>query len=254
MVAEIEPVEYRSRVPFGADPGRDGAGPAARRRKTLQGWRQSAALGQRAADRRSIPSRKAHALVNGASRVELESSSVRGVLGLLVLAMGLLAQSGDAAEIRPGPQRQVLVFDRFVGSSAAVCLYQPAAECVDAAWLFADQDGDHGLSVAELQEVRDGLRAWAVWRTDDLTATERSLLALGFLVVDGLGVQRLHALYDVDQDGLVDRDELLADVRLDERPLGEVLLDGEALDRAALAARLGVPPALIDRLRADGQQ
>jgi hypothetical protein len=80
------------------------------------------------------------------------------------------------------------------------------------------------------------------------------MLALGFLVVDGLGVERLHGLYDVNQDGLVDRDELLADVRLDERPLGEVLLDGEALDRAALAARLGVPPALVDRLRAYGLQ
>lgn len=181
--------------------------------------------------------------------VKLESRRIRRVLGLLGLATGLLVQSGDAAEIRPGPQRQVLIFDRFVASSAAVCLYQPAAECVEVGWLFADQDGDEGLSVAELQDVRDGLRAWAVWRADDLTATERSLFALGFLVVDGLGVERLHGLYDVDQDGLVDRDELLADVHLDDRPLGEVLLDREALDRAAFAARLGLPPALLDRLR-----
>jgi hypothetical protein len=75
------------------------------------------------------------------------------------------------------------------------------------------------------------------------------MLALGFLLVDGLGVERLHGLYDLDQDGLVRRDELLADVRLDDRPLGEVLLDREALDRAAFAARLGVPQALLDRLR-----
>ena len=187
--------------------------------------------------------------MNRKSGANLESRSIRRVLGLLVLAAGLLAQSGDATEIRPGPQRQVLIFDRFLASSAAVCLYQPAAECVDVGWLFADQNGDEGLSVAELQDVRDGLRAWAVWRVNDLTAAERSMLALGFLVVDGLGVERLHGLYDVDQDGLVDRDELLADLRLDERPLGEVLLDGEALDRPALAARLGVPPALLDRLR-----
>lgn len=171
------------------------------------------------------------------------------MVGLLVLVAGLLAPGANAAEIRPGPQRQVLVFDRFVGSSAPVCLYRPAAECVDAGWLFADQDGDGGLSVAELQEVRDGLRAWAVWRSDDLAATERSMLALGFLLVDGLGVERLHGLYDLDQDGLVRRDELLADVRLDDRPLGEVLLDREALDRAAFAARLGVPQALLDRLQ-----
>lgn len=171
------------------------------------------------------------------------------VLGALLLTIGLLAQVADATEVLPGPQRQVLVFDRFVGSSAAVCQYQPAAACIEAGWLFADQDGDGGLTVAELQDVRNGLRAWAVWRADDLTATERSAFALGFLVVDGLGVERLHGLYDVDRDGLVDRDELLADLRLDERPLGETLLDGEALDRAALAARLGVPAALLDRLR-----
>jgi hypothetical protein len=191
-------------------------------------------------------------LVNGDRRASdhlgVAHRHVRRVLGAL-LTIGLLAQGADATEVMPGPQRQVLAFDRFIGSSAAVCLYQPAAECVEAGWLFADQDGDGGLTVAELQEVRDGLRAWAVWRADDLTATERSAFALGFLVVDGLGVERLHGLYDVDRDGLVDRDELLADLRLDERPLGETLLDGEALDRAALAARLGVPPALLDRLR-----
>jgi hypothetical protein len=78
---------------------------------------------------------------------------------------------------------------------------------------------------------------------------ERSLLVLGFVVVEGVGIERLHALYDEDGDGLVDRDELLADVRLDERPLGEVLLDPEAVDRAAIAARLGLPPALLERLQ-----
>jgi hypothetical protein len=68
-------------------------------------------------------------------------------------------------------------------------------------------------------------------------------------VVDGVGIERLHALYDQDGDGLVDRDELLADVRLDERPLGEVLLDREAVDRVAIAARLGLPPVLLERLQ-----
>jgi len=188
-------------------------------------------------------------LVNGDRRASRDFGMSCRVLRVLLLTIGLLAQDADAAEVLPGPQRQVLVFDRFVGSSAAVCQYQPAAECVEAGWLFADQDGDGGLTVAELQDVRDGLRAWAVWRADDLTAAERSAFALGFLVVDGLGVERLHGLYDVDRDGLVDREELLADLRLDERPLGETLLDGEALDRAAFAARLGVPPALLDRLR-----
>ncbi|MGH6920389.1 MAG: hypothetical protein ACREJ0_22110, partial [Geminicoccaceae bacterium] len=152
-----------------------------------------------------------------------------GALLATAIAIGL-GEAAETAPATPGPGQDVLAFDRFVAESAPVCLDRPAAACVEVGWAFADRNEDQGLSLVELEGVRDGLRAWAVWRADDIYATERSLLALGFLVVDGLGIDRLHALYDEDQDGLVDRDELLADVRLDERPLGEVLLDREAVD------------------------
>jgi hypothetical protein len=180
-------------------------------------------------------------------------------LGAVALALAVVARvcAGWAAEaataapgpIPPAPGREVLEVDRFVAESGPVCLDRPAAACVEAGWAFADRNEDQGLSVVELEAVRDELRAWAQWRADDLYPTERSLLALGFVVVEGVGIERLHALYDEDADGLVDRNELLADVRLDERPLGEVLLDPEALDRAAIAARLGLPPALLERLQ-----
>ena len=106
-----------------------------------------------------------------------------------------------------------------MAASEPVCLYRPAAACVEAGWAFADRDRDEGLSVIELEEVRDELKALAQWRADDLHPTERSLLALGFLQVEGVGIERLHALYDQDCDGMVDRDELLADVRLYGRSL-----------------------------------
>ncbi|MCE3247903.1 MAG: hypothetical protein K0R41_1728, partial [Geminicoccaceae bacterium] len=64
--------------------------------------------------------------------------------------------------------------------------------------------------------------------------------------VDSIGLERLHALYDADQDGLLSRSELLADVRLDERPLGEVLLDPAAVDHRAVARRLGIPPSMVE--------
>jgi hypothetical protein len=199
-------------------------------------------------------------LVKPELRLRLTARRVLGVVALLALAVATRVWAGEAAEvaeaatgapgpITPGPGRDVLAVDRFVAQSGPVCIDLPAAVCVEAGWAFADRNEDQGLSVVELEEVRDELRAWAQWRADDLYPTERSLLALGFVVVEGVGIERLHALYDEDADGLVDRDELLADVRLDERPLGEVLLDREAVDRAAIAARLGLPPALIERLQ-----
>ena len=186
--------------------------------------------------------------------VKPEVTSGPGLGRVGVLALPLLASAmrvGWAVETppaTPGPGRDVLAFDRFVAASGPVCLYLPAAACVETGWAFADRDEDQGLSLVELAEVRDELRAWTRWRDGDLHGVERSLLALGFVVVDGLGLERLHAVFDQDGDGLVDRDELLADVRLDERPLGEVLLDREAVDRAAIAARLGLPPMLLERL------
>ena len=104
-------------------------------------------------------------------------------LGLAVVLLASATGVGEAVETppaTPGPGREVLGFDQFVAASAPVCLHRPAAACVEVGWAFADRDADQGLSVVELEEVRDRLRAWTQWRADDLHATERSLLALGF--------------------------------------------------------------------------
>ena len=66
-----------------------------------------------------------------------------------------------------------------------------------------------------------------------------------------IGLDYLHAAYDADHDGLISRSELLADVHLDERPIGTVLLDPGAVDHAAIARRLGLPPAVLERLPLD---
>jgi hypothetical protein len=71
---------------------------------------------------------------------------------------------------------------------------------------------------------------------------------LGLTLADAIGIGRLLAAYDADGDGLVSRAELLADVALDERPLAEVLRDPQALDRRAVARRLGVLPQLLNPL------
>jgi hypothetical protein len=169
----------------------------------------------------------------------------RGVPGLIsaMLAVVVLASPAVSAEDDDG---SAVAFDRFMRASRPICLEQPAEHCVALAWRFADADGDQGLSVVELASIRSAFEQWALRHRDDLTRPERSGVALGFLIVDSIGLERLHAIYDTDQDGLVSRKELLADVRLDQRPLGEVLLDPAAVDHRAVARRVGVPPEMLD--------
>ena len=169
----------------------------------------------------------------------------RGVPGLISasLAAVMLASPAVSAGDDDG---SAVAFDRFMHVSRPICLERPAEHCVALAWGFADADGDQGLSVMEVVAIRSAFEQWALRHRDGLTRPERSGIALGFLIVDSIGLERLHAIYDTDQDGLVSRGELLADVRLDQRPLGEVLLDPAAVDHRAVARRVGVPPEMLD--------
>ena len=159
------------------------------------------------------------------------------------LAVVLLASPAGSAGDDDG---SAVAFERFMLASRPICLERPAEQCVALAWRFADADGDQGLSLVELAAIRSAFEQWAVRHRDGLTRPERSGIGLGLLIVESIGLERLHAIYDTDQDGLVSRGELLADVRLDERPLGQVLLDPAAIDHHAVARRLGVPPAMLD--------
>jgi hypothetical protein len=163
--------------------------------------------------------------------------------GLLVLIAG----SVQAAT----PEPPIVAFDRFVAGSNPVCQVQGAAQCVDLAWRFADADENGGLSLDELERVRADLEVWAIWRQAELAEVERSGIAFGLWLVDSIGLEYLHSAYDTDGNGLVSRSELLADVHLDQRPIGSVLLDPAAVDHAGIARRLGLPPTILDRLPLD---
>jgi hypothetical protein len=175
------------------------------------------------------------------------------VTGRLVIG-GLL--SGFLALMPAGsplaaPEPPIVAFDRFVHESNPVCQSRSAGDCVTRAWGFADADGDGGLSLEELEALRADLEVWAIWRQAELAAHERSGIAFGLWLVDSIGLDYLHAAYDADHDGLISRSELLADVHLDERPIGTVLLDPAAVDHAAIARRLGLPPSVLDSLPLD---
>jgi hypothetical protein len=174
----------------------------------------------------------------------------RRVLTLLCGALlSLAALAAGTAQAAPEPP--IVAFDRFIAASDPVCHFGRAADCVDLAWRFADADGNRGLSLEELRAIRTDLEVWAIWRQADLAPQERSGIAMGLWLVDVVGLEYLHAAYDADGDGLISRSELLADVRLDERPIGTVLLDPAAVDHAAIGRRLGLPPSMLDRLPLD---
>ena len=108
---------------------------------------------------------------------------------------------------------------------------------------------DDRLSAGELDTVRGAVTEWFAWRHDDLTRYEQSVLTVGIGLVNAIGVERLIASYDANGDGLIDRAEALADiVQLDDRPLGQVIVDPNAVDRAAVAQRLGALSPLLGHL------
>ncbi len=146
------------------------------------------------------------------------------------------------------PSTEAAEFDVFVRNAGATCLSRPSAECVDSGWLFADRDRDQRLSTAEFQGLRQDLGEWFNWRAPTLTNRERNALSLGMLVIDSLGIDQILNGFDADRDGAVTRPELLADITLDERPLGKVLTDPAAVDRAGVARRFGPAAALLPEL------
>lgn len=166
---------------------------------------------------------------------------------LFVIAPVVLAAGAAAAISEDAPTPEVLAFERFIQATGPVCEQEAAEICFDLAFDFADLSGDDRLALPELLTVRDSLEAWAAWRDQSLTAQERNLIRLGLWLVDALGIGVLLDSYDEDGDALLDRREVAADVTFDERPIGTVLLDPEAVDRAAVARRLGALVPLLEQ-------
>ncbi|MEX2617048.1 MAG: hypothetical protein WD767_13210 [Alphaproteobacteria bacterium] len=136
----------------------------------------------------------------------------------------------------------------FIHDVSRTCVSQRAQQCIDAGWRFAARSPEQGLTLVELQELRQKLGGWFNTFQNSMTPQERGSVMMGLLLADGIGIQRLHSAFDTDGNGRVTQRELLADVKLDNRPLGAVLLDEDAVNRKALAGRLGMPPDMIEGL------
>jgi hypothetical protein len=163
------------------------------------------------------------------------------------LATGLAVPLAGPAVAEPGSGLER--FDRFVRSTAPHCAQRAATWCFEQAFAFADRTGDGRLGLDDLERLRDQLEGWARHNGEHLAMEERAAIQLGLWMVQLVGLERLLDSYDADGDGHLTRDELLADVTLDERPLTELLRDPGAVDYAAIGQRLGAAAMLLDRVQ-----
>lgn len=136
----------------------------------------------------------------------------------------------------------------FIQSSVPFCSQAPAVQCVDRGFAFADRDQNGRLSLVEARTTQGELNRWTKANAKRLPAPEREKLVMGLLLLQTVGPEQLFKSYDADQDGELSREELTADIRLDQRPLPEILSDPSSIDWDALSARAGDVAPLLRRL------
>jgi len=153
------------------------------------------------------------------------------------LAIALLV--GFAVTARAAPEDAAARFDRLADELVPLCVNAAATRCFETAFARADADGDGRLAVVEIDDLRLDANAWFLARRAELSVREQTVIALSLASLNAAGVERLVAAYDRDGDGALDRAEVTADIRLDDRPLPLLVRDEEAVDWAAIRDRLG---------------
>ncbi|MDA0218501.1 MAG: hypothetical protein O3B22_02800 [Proteobacteria bacterium] len=164
-----------------------------------------------------------------------------------LFALALILPGAATATAQTASPDALLV-QQLIDGAREPCRTQPAQVCVDIGFWFAASDPDRGLSLDDVVLLRQRLGAWFQAYQETLVPRARTGFGLGFLLADGMTIPKLHGSFDSNGDGYVSQAELLADVTLDQRPLGQVLSDPDAVDRVGLANRLGLPPAMLDQL------
>lgn len=171
----------------------------------------------------------------------------------LVVAIGMLFPVAVAAQQQaprpPAPAAQPRSgLDGLISGVGPICLKAPAAQCVDKGFAYADRDRDGRLSLAEARTVEAEVAAWTKANANRLPPEERQRLVTGMVVFQTVGVENVFASYDANGDGALTKEEVLADVKLDQRPLPQVLSDPNSVNWDRLAARAGSAAPLLRRL------
>jgi hypothetical protein len=148
----------------------------------------------------------------------------------------------------PQQQQPKQGLDGLITGIGPLCLRAPAAQCVDQGFAYADRDRDGRLSLQEAKTVEGEVSAWTKANAGKLPPEERQRLVTGLVVFQTVGTDNLFASYDSNGDGALTKDEVLADVKLDKRPLPQVLSDPASVNWDRLAARAGSAAPLLKRL------
>jgi hypothetical protein len=148
--------------------------------------------------------------------------------------------AAPASEARP--------LDRFLEANMAFCMKAPAVQCIDRGFAFADLDHDRRLSLAEAKATQAEATRWTKANAKRLPPQEREKLVMGMLLFQTVGPEQIFKSYDANRDGALSREELIADLKLDKRPLPDILSDPSSIDWNALSARVGEAAPLLRRL------
>ena len=160
---------------------------------------------------------------------------------LTLMAPAAYAQQLAPQQQEPADSRSV---QAFIDKASGPCQTKAAQACVDLGMQFAAANPKQGITVADLKLLRQRIGAWYQYHSQEMPARSRASFGLGLMLADGMTMERLHASFDTDHDGRVTQQELMSNVKMDKRPLGDVLADPKAVDRNALAQRLGLLPQL----------
>jgi len=171
--------------------------------------------------------------------------------GLLALALlSALVPLDTAVRAEEAPSPQVQGFERFFQAAQPTCTFEASGKCVDLGFSYADRDRDGRLTAEELAELQADFGSWAQWKNPVMTKRERTSVAIGSYAMQAIGLTNFIQAYDSDGDGALTQQELLTDITLDERPLGQVLQDPEAVDWLSLQHRLGPAAPFLGALGA----
>ena len=175
------------------------------------------------------------------------------ILRLGALTLGCLLTMAAAPQPQaPRPPAQTAQprsgLDGLISGVGPICLKAPAAQCVDKGFAYADRDRNGRLSLPEARAVEAEVAAWTKAKANKLPPEERQRLVTGMVVFQTVGVENVFASYDVNGDGALTKEEVLADVKLDQRPLPQVLSDPNSVNWDRLAGRAGGAAPLLRRL------